>query len=161
MVPQGIFKPAVLPEAPISITTVPAVAGRPRPYEDELGPDGFLRYRYRGSDAQHRDNVGLRIAMQRQLPLVYFHGVTPGRYVAEWPVFVIADDRASLTFTVAVDDAGAIGSDELVDVVDDVRRAYVTRLARQRIHQLAFRARVLRAYRESCSVCRLRHAELL
>ena len=37
----------------------------------------------------------------------------------------------------------------------------MTRLTRQRLHQLVFRQRVLRAYRNSCSVCRLRHVELL
>ena len=35
--PQGIFKPAILPELPMTITTVPTVAGRDRPYEDEIG----------------------------------------------------------------------------------------------------------------------------
>ena len=29
--PQGIFKPAVLPEMPLSLTTVPIVAGQDRP----------------------------------------------------------------------------------------------------------------------------------
>ena len=32
--PQGIFKPAVLPEMPLSITTVPIKLGQARPYED-------------------------------------------------------------------------------------------------------------------------------
>ena len=41
MGPQGIFKPAVVPEVPLSITTVPVVEGRDRPYEDEVGADGF------------------------------------------------------------------------------------------------------------------------
>ena len=31
----------------------------------------------------------------------------------------------------------------------------------RRLHQEAFRWRILRAYRECCAVCRLRHAELL
>ncbi len=50
--PQGIFKPAILPEMPLSITTVPVVEGRERPYEDDLGSDGlrpkadFLAERY-------------------------------------------------------------------------------------------------------------------
>src|SRR5207248_2061906 len=76
--PQGIFKPAVLPSVPLSITTVPAVEGRERPYEDEVGPDGFLRYRYHGTDPQHHENVGLRTAMATQTPLIYFHGIVPG-----------------------------------------------------------------------------------
>lgn len=46
---------------PLSITTVPAVEGRDRPYADELSPDNLLAYRYRGSDPAHRDNVALRV----------------------------------------------------------------------------------------------------
>ena len=79
--PQGIFKPAVLPEMPLTITTVPEIEGRVRPYEDEIGNDGLLLYRYRGSDRNHRDNVGLRLAMRRQAPLIYLYGVIPGEYL--------------------------------------------------------------------------------
>src|SRR5687767_4132283 len=61
--PQGIFKPAVIREVPLSITTVPPVAGRPRPYEDEIDEQGFLQYRYRGTDPKHHENVGLQRAM--------------------------------------------------------------------------------------------------
>lgn len=52
-------------------------------------------------------------------------------------------------------------SDLPATMIDDVRRRYVTRLAVQRLHQTAFRQRVLHAYRESCSVCNLRHVRLL
>jgi putative restriction endonuclease len=159
--PQGIFKPAALPEMPISITTTPTVTGRPRPYEDEIGADGNLRYRYRGRDPHHGDNVGLRKALHRQVPLIYFHGIVPGQYMAQWPVYVMGDVPASLTFTVAMDDPQLIRPDLNIEVVDEVRRAYVTRLIQHRLHQLMFRQQVLRAYRESCSVCRLRHVELL
>jgi putative restriction endonuclease len=61
LAPQGIFKPAIL-DLPLSITTVPPIEGKRRPYEDEFSPDGMLRYRYRGTDPGHRDNVGLREA---------------------------------------------------------------------------------------------------
>ena len=161
MGPQGIFKPAVMPELPLSITTVPVVEGRPRPYDDEIGADAFLRYRYRGSDPQHRENAGLREAMRRQVPLVYLYGIVPGHYRPEWPVFIVGDDPASLTFTVAMEDPQLLRPDLSVEVVDEARRSYVTRLVRRRLHQLAFRHRVLVAYRESCTVCALRHAELL
>ena len=40
--PQGIFKPAVLPEMPLSITTVPVVEGRPRPYDDRVEDEGLV-----------------------------------------------------------------------------------------------------------------------
>jgi len=76
--PQGIFKPAVL-DLPLTFTTVPIIEGRRRPYEDEVGNDGLIRYRYRGIDPQHRDNVGLRTCMQRQIPLIYLYAIVPGR----------------------------------------------------------------------------------
>jgi putative restriction endonuclease len=40
-------------------------------------------------------------------------------------------------------------------------RGYVLRLTKQRLHQPVFRTRVLRAYADTCAMCRLRHAELL
>jgi putative restriction endonuclease len=158
--PQGIFKPALL-DMPLSITTVPPVEGKARPYEDEFEPGGLLRYRYRGTDPSHRDNVGLRQAMQQKTPLVYFHGIVPGRYMASWPVFIVGDEPAALTFTVAVDDTQLAQAPAVETAEADIRRRYVTRLVRQRLHQQAFRERVLRAYREHCSICRLRHLELL
>jgi putative restriction endonuclease len=161
--PQGIFKPALL-DLPLSITTVPPVPGKPRPYEDEFGPGGLLRYRYRGTDSGHRDNAGLREAMQRQVPLIYFHGIVRGRYMASWPVYIVGDDPASLTFMVAVDDKQLAGVPSAVAVDSpevEIRRRYVTRLVRQRLHQQAFRERVLDAYRQHCAICRLRHHELL
>jgi putative restriction endonuclease len=41
------------------------------------------------------------------------------------------------------------------------RRAYVTATFRRRLHQVAFRERVIRAYQERCALCRLRHRTLL
>jgi len=130
--PQGIFRPAIIP-MPISITSAPMVLGRERPYDDEVGPDGLLRYRYRGTNPQHRDNIGLRLAMQRNVPLIYNHGVLPGKYIPIWPVYVSADDPANLTFSVAVDDA------KLSFVCDgstagiEARRQYVTSVVSQRV----------------------------
>lgn len=68
--PQGIFKPRRLPAIPLSITTVPVVEGEQRPYDDAFGDDGLLRYRYRGTNPAHHENVGLRQAMQQQVPLI-------------------------------------------------------------------------------------------
>ena len=45
-------------------------------------------YRYRGSNPNHRDNVGLREAMKRQVPLIYFHSIVKGKYLAVLPVFL-------------------------------------------------------------------------
>lgn len=156
--PQGIFKPAVM-EMPLSITTAPK-----GPYDDAFGADGLLQYRYRGSDPDHGDNRRLRFAMEQRLPLVYLHGLVPGRYVAMWPVFIVRDRPEALVFSVAVDDASHLGVSEtglLLGEGDEVRREYVTSVARRRLHQRAFREKVLAAYRHQCALCRLKHDELL
>ena len=161
--PQGIFKPAVLPEMPLSIMTKTVVEGEARPYEDGMGPDGLLRYRYRGTDAAHRDNVGLRLAMRRGVPLVYLFGVTRGRYMPVWPVFIVRDHPEDLAFSVAVDAPYMpVLSDPRPDLASlEARRAYVTVVTQRRVHQQSFRERVLQAYQTQCAICRLRHEELL
>lgn len=161
MGPQGIFKPAVMSDMPLSITTAPIVAGRERPYEDEIGTEGLIAYKYRGTDPQHHENVGLRRAMRTETPLIYLFGVVPGSYLPVWPAFIVGDDPSSLTFTVAVDEAHALGRPTEVANVTDARREYVTRLTRYRLHQAGFRERVIHAYRKTCAVCSLRHHELL
>jgi putative restriction endonuclease len=159
--PSGIWKPAAC-ELPLSITTT--VAG---PYNDTFDRKaGTLRYAYRGRDPQHRDNRGLRRAMVERVPIVYFHAIEPGSYVAAYPVFVVEDHPSELRFSMQVDDlfaserelagAGAIGEDDA-----EPRRAYVTDTFRRRLHQAAFRERVIRAYAERCALCQLRHQELL
>lgn len=163
MSPQGIFKPRLLPEMPLSITSVAEIRGDSPPYEDELGEDGFLTYRYRGTDAGHRDNVGLRLAMARQVPLVYFHGIRPGSYWALWPVYVVGDDPSNLAFKVMVHAATALAIEPgaLPDTPARDLRAYVSREYRERLHQRRFQADVLAAYAERCAVCELHHRRLL
>jgi len=104
--------------------------------------------------------------MAERVPLVYFHGIRPGVYVAAYPVFVVGDNPSGLMFTLQVDDMSAAFVDlpaghRVADDLADARRAYVTRTIRQRVHQVAFRERVIRAYQERCALCSLRHLELL
>ncbi|MDX1610379.1 MAG: HNH endonuclease [Halofilum sp. (in: g-proteobacteria)] len=161
---QGIFKPKVLPEIPLTITTSPN-----SPYADSFADAHRLLYRYRGTDPRHRDNVGLRKAMHRGIPLIYFIGLTPGRYLAVWPVLIIDDNPDALCFTVVADSSEDTVVDRLTrgagteirDSGDSARRSYITSTIRRRLHQHSFRERVLRAYNERCALCRLRHWELL
>lgn len=158
--PQGIFKPAVC-ELPISIATI--VGG---PYDDAFDDSsGSLEYAYRGTDPMHRDNVGLRRAMRERVPLVYFVAIVPGKYVAQYPVFIVGDDPVGLHFKVQVEDMSAALASAADSSYEDpqapARRAYVTRTVRQRVHQAVFRERVVRAYQERCALCSLRHQELL
>ena len=138
--PQGIFKPRHM-ELPISITTVPS-----GPYDDEFGYDGLLLYRYRGTDPSHRDNVGLRGAMKIGTPLIYFHKIS------------VAVDENKIK---GVSVFSGIHDGYKQEPEDVFRRSYATREFRQRLHQSSFRERVLRAYRDQCALCRLRHRELL
>lgn len=159
--PQGIFKPAVLEDGmPLTITTAPTVPGRERPYEDDFDHDGLLLYKYRGTDPNHHENVGLRKAMQTQTPLIYLHGLVAGQYHAEWPVYVVGDDPAGLTFRVAADEFSSLQV-STSPPEREARRRYVTGIVRRRLHQASFRMRVIEAYRRCCAVCRLRHVELL
>lgn len=162
--PQGIWKPKVF-ELPLSITTV-----ADGPYNDALSPEGLLVYRYRGEDPNHRDNVGLREAMRRNVPLIYFLGIEPGKYLAEWPVFIVQDRPQALSFIVAIDERSLVNTsiqsnfNEALYVSEqeaEYRRGYFTAQAVIRLHQRAFRARVLTAYKEQCAFCRLRHLQLL
>jgi len=161
--PQGIFKPAAI-DLPISITTIPN-----GPYDDGYYSDELIEYKYRGSDPQHRDNRGLRQLMQQKVPLIYFYQVVKSKYLAIWPVYIVGDNPHALTFTVQVDDskrllyptANLSAENRVMDEREDLRRSYITSTVRQRVHQRAFRERVLEAYREQCALCRLRHVELL
>lgn len=157
--PQGIFKPALM-DLPLTITTTPN-----SPYRDRYTNGNFLHYKYRGQDPGHPDNIGLRQVMQKQLPLIYFFGLVPGRYLAIWPVFIIDDNPRELTFTVAVEDLtlfDAVDYDRKQVSEEDLgRRAYLTTTTKIRLHQRSFREKVLQAYRTQCAFCRLRHRELL
>jgi putative restriction endonuclease len=157
---KGIFKPAILPSIPISITTTAPEAGKAAPYDDGLGDDGLVKYRYRGKDPAHPDNVGLRRAMVDQKPLIYFLGVVPGRYLCFWPAFVTGDDRRDLSFQVALELGNSVNLPDLA-VEENPGRSYAFRVVKQRLHQVSFRERVLAAYRRTCSLCQLRHEELL
>lgn len=104
--------------------------------------------------------------MRERVPLIYFHAVARGMYATAYPVFVVADDPTAPFFTVQVDDlhavlAGAAGAHAAGEDETEPRRAYVTATFRRRLHQVAFRERVIRAHQERCALCRLRHHELL
>ncbi|HUZ19331.1 MAG TPA: HNH endonuclease [Acidimicrobiales bacterium] len=157
IVQAGIWKPAGL-SAALTIRTTYTPPDQPPPYEDDLGPEGMVRYKYRGTDPNHSDNRALRQAMDQGLPLAYFVGVAKGIYVPDYPVWIVDEDPSRHQFAVAVDegqrylDLGSLSAPQ---------RDYVERLTRSRLHQPVFRARVLLAYGERCAICRLHHAELL
>ncbi len=159
IVQPGIWKPQGL-SAALTIRTTFAGAGA-APYEDEVGSDGLVRYKWRGEDPDHSDNRALRQAMAQRRPLAYFVGVARGVYHAIYPAYLAAEERDRQQFVVAVDPAQLMAADLPATAVLPDLRNYAERLTRLRLHQPVFRARVLRAYESSCAMCRLRHAQLL
>jgi putative restriction endonuclease len=155
---RGIFKPAHLGSngAALSIHT-----SWKSPYDDRHDSSvGTIGYKYQGNNPEHPDNAALRRAMERGLPLIYFVAVDPGTYDVIAPVYVQADNPAALEFTLLADQYSYVGHEE--DVARAViRREYATRAVLQRLHQRDFRRLVLTAYRGRCSICRLKHIELL
>jgi len=154
--PQGIFKPRQISYYPLSITTTTK-----SPYADSFSSESeLLLYKYRGFNPDFHENRRLGDSMGQNIPLIYFHSTIPGKYLAIWPVFIVADNPAQLTFTVAADDALQLDYPR-DDEHPELRRAYVTRSVRQRIHQQTFRERVLQAYKGRCTICQLRHVSML
>jgi putative restriction endonuclease len=159
---RGIWKPSILDSA-LSILTGPN-----SPYGDDV-EDDLILYRYQGTNPRHSDNRSLRRAMEHGLPLAYFHAVESGHYFTTWPVYIVADDPAELTFRVQADpkslslagsslpgplSGASIGS-------EDLRRSYGTTEVKIRYHQARFRHQVLTAYKTRCAMCNLGHQELL
>ncbi|MFA4930160.1 MAG: HNH endonuclease, partial [Patulibacter sp.] len=138
-------------------------------YDDEYNEaTGKYVYHYRtassDTDAARRqaevDNRALRAAHDLVVPLIYFHGIEPGRYSPVHPMFVINDDPAQRVVTLQsglpvadVGDGGLQSGEEL--------RRYATREVRVRLHQHRFRHNVMRAYRGSCAICALGVASLV
>jgi putative restriction endonuclease len=154
---RGIRKPASMAAA-LSMRTVYRPRGADRPYDDAVGPDGLLRYMWRGDDANHAENRALREAMRRGLPLIWFHGFDVGLYAAVYPVYLVAEEAAARRFVVALGDEQRFLP---VGATGELERRYAERLTWQRLHQPAFRAGVMRAYTTHCAVCALAHAPLL
>lgn len=149
---RGIWNPRDL-AATLSIVTSPD-----GPYGDEITEGGLLRYHYRAGSVEG-DNAKLRRAMALGAPLILLRKEAPGVYVPVFPVYVVADDVERREFLVALDESLRFLRDPEHPSVDE--RRYAERIVRARLHQPAFRARVIQAYATSCAMCRLHHAELL
>ena len=157
---RGIRKPRVL-DAALSFRTVHAARPDQRPYDDSPGLDGYLRYKWRGTDADHPENRALRRALVEQRPLIWFQGIDVGTYLPIFPVWLVDEESVSHQFVVGLDleQAQRWTTDGAIDLA--LRRRYAERVIHDRLHQPLFRARVLSAYGGRCAVCHLGHSQLL
>lgn len=160
---RGIWKPRQL-NAALSITTTYTRPGRERPYEDEVGLDGMLRYKWQGDDGDASDNRALRRAMDERLPLIWFFGVAPGLFQPVFPVFLLEEEVEKRQFVVDIDpQRGLLGGDAEFDSPMEAAaiKRYGTGIARTRLHQRLFRSTVISAYGTRCAICNLSHKVLL
>ncbi|GIH26771.1 HNH endonuclease [Acrocarpospora phusangensis] len=153
----GIRKPQGMTAA-LSILTTYTSDGARAPYEDAVGQDGLLRYKFQGNP-NHYTNVGLRRAHELGVPLMWFFGVQPKLFLPFFPVWIVAVELAELQVAVALEEAQR--HLRVDGPVSPIERRYSERISRQRLHQPVFRQRVIQAYETSCAMCRLRHPSLL
>ena len=100
---RGIRVVSGLPAA-LSIRTTFATRPGDRPYEDAEGPDGYFRYKWRGTDSDAHDNVALRVAMSERRPMAWFVGVASGRFAPIYPVWLVGEEADQHQFIVAFDE---------------------------------------------------------
>lgn len=124
-------------------------------YEDQEVSGGLWRYDYQSGGTAGK-NTKMRKAMELQLPLLWFVQQDGGRYVP-YRVFIISDFPDQQYCLIAPD--LSLAHSTLSESV--IERKYAERVMKQRLHQPAFRARVLNAYETKCAVCRLAHGRLL
>ena len=152
---RGIFKPQQMRFLLSIKTVIPRRGGRVW-YDDQLkahgqiydGDDG-VDYAFMGSDPNAADNQWLRAAYENQVPVIYFLGITPGRYQPIWPVYIADWDAKALKVRVVF-----VASDqkELAAPQNVQERRYALRTVKQRLHQASFREAVISAYAGRCSL---------
>lgn len=156
---RGIHKPGVLGATGAALTIQSSIRS---PYEDSHDAEaGRFVYKYQGTDPTHHDNEALRNAAIQQRPLIYLVAVDPKVHDAIFPVYVVHYDDAALQVELMADQVSAVVGVSADPVATEVRRAYRTRAVMERLHQQAFRRMVLKAYAERCTICSLKHLELL
>jgi putative restriction endonuclease len=154
---KGIFR-AAAQQGPAALSIQTSARS---PYEDVETPDGFL-YDYRAGAIDQPDNLALRSAHELLVPIVYFVATRPGWYRANVPFYVIQDDTSARRVLVAPGTmVGPVDEQEPIFPDDPIERRYAVRQTRVRIHQARFRGRVVPAYRDQCTICKLKEIRLL
>lgn len=159
---RGIFKPKEMRYL-LSIRTVYPRKNARVWYDDQRdvhrqifeGVDS-VDYAFMGDDPDAADNRWLRDAFTERVPVIYFLGISPGRYEAIVPAFVAGWDARSLKAQIAM---GLPGENELSQ--DIAERRYALRVVKQRLHQASFRDAVIAAYRGRCALSGLPEPMLL
>ncbi|HEX8742505.1 MAG TPA: HNH endonuclease [Thermoleophilaceae bacterium] len=159
---RGIHRPRQMRgPAALALVTAPRVPGKRPVYDDEIDLENrAIVYHYRAGPIDQPDNRALRASFERQVPLIYFHGIAPGQYSVVQPVFITRDDASTRTVLLEVGLPVADMRGEGLVSTPDIRE-YALQEVRVRMHQHRFRREVLRAYRHRCTICALREPDLV
>jgi putative restriction endonuclease len=125
-------------------------------YDDQEVADGLWRYDYQSGGVEGK-NTKLRKAWELQLPIIWFRQQELGRRYVPYLVYVV-DDFPELGYCLISPD---LSLSLAIKTGDEIQKRYALREMKQRLHQPAFRARVLSAYGVRCAVCNLQMGALL
>lgn len=161
---RGIFKPRQMRHL-LSIRTVfPRPGGRIW-YDDQrqvhrqiFEGEETVDYAFMGQDPEAADNQWLKEAWEIQVPVIYFLGVSPGRYQAIIPTYISGWDGFALKCTLTFGNPYQAG---LKAPGNATERQYALRMVKERLHQATFREAVLYAYGGRCAITGLPETQLL
>lgn len=153
---RGIFKPKQM-EALLSIKTVFPKPGAKIWYDDQrtvhkqlYDEEETVDYSFSGTDPNLADNRWLKEAMERRVPVLYFLGVSPGRYQAFVPAFIESWHPDEAKVKVSFSDIDTNGVHRVAE--NGINRRYALRQVKQRLHQASFRDAVITAYGNRCAL---------
>jgi putative restriction endonuclease len=153
---RGIFKPRQM-ETLLSIKTVFPKPGAKIWYDDQRSVhkqiyDGeeTVDYSFMGTDPNVADNRWLKEAMDRRVPILFFLGVSPGRYQAFVSAFIESWHPNEAKVKVSFSDLDLGGIPKVAE--NSLARRYALRQVKQRLHQASFRDAVISAYGNRCAL---------
>lgn len=163
---KGIFKPKEM-SGVLSVRTVMPRKGRRVWYKDQYDSrdalyagDATVRYSFRGDDPASSDNLLLKDAVERRIPIIYFVAAAPAVYVPLYPAFVVDWYPQRLEADLAFAPVTAAGKIATLPI-STIERRYRLVEVRQRVHQAEFREAVLDAYGPRCVITGLPVRDLL
>lgn len=161
---RGIFKPKQM-RFLLSIKTVFPKPGGKIWYDDQrqvhrqiFEGDDTVDYAFMGQNPEAADNRWLREAFENRVPVIYFLGIAPGRYLAMQPAFLSGWDAKALKARV---EFGMFDQEALAPPENALRRRYALRAVKQRLHQASFREAIINAYDGRCALSGLPEPLLL
>lgn len=155
---QGIHNPPMFSE------TLAVVSTQKSKYSDLFIDEWMMEYDYE-SQGTESYNTKLRKAFINRIPIIYLKQVKAGLYQPFINVYVVGDDKSRGKFVLDFRSAGNIepitGKHEILIPTSEIEKKYSMQQTKRRMHQPAFRAAVLTAYSQQCTICRLQHVSLL